>query len=320
MNETEGNTERNENEFNYPRAVVRAGAVCGKLVFFSWKKKKKEKGGGEIKSCREPITLWYVSAINVFNPRFWSRMKSSKGKLLTVPFDRWFANRRREYLAMDREDSEGKVFSPSPFSFFHGIWILPTPLSDPGVPFRVTASNYEIIDEKRREKSRGSNRGESVGKNRMKYGKGGRGKLCELASWRDILRWFAPERQVLSAPDAEKRHSVEFLRFDLNLVIPKFAEFAEVWIITGCCADFADATWGLFFARAVCVCSKEDISRIMAKLVPFFVEEKFAMYKNRRLLEDTREDIEILFRHPWKSWAIIRNGNWGLRGIVESNN
>lgn len=180
-------------------------------------------------------------------------MKSSKGKLLTVPFDRWFANRRREYLAMDREDSEGKVFSLSPFSFFHGIWILPTPLSDPGVPFRVTASNYEIIDEKRREKSRGSNRGESVGKNRMKYGKGGRGKLCELASWRDILRWFAPERQVLSAPDAEKRHSVEFLRFDLNLVIPKFAEFAEVWIITGCCADFADATWGLFFARAVCV-------------------------------------------------------------------
>lgn len=54
MNETEGNTERNENEFNYPRAVVRAGAGNSS---FSREKKKKEKGGGEIKSCREPITL-----------------------------------------------------------------------------------------------------------------------------------------------------------------------------------------------------------------------------------------------------------------------
>lgn len=60
---------------------------------------------------------------------------------------------------------------------------------------------------------------------------------CELASWRDVavLRWFALERRALSVADAEKRHSVEFLQFDLNLVIPKFAEFTEVEIITVLC-------------------------------------------------------------------------------------
>lgn len=55
----------------------------------------------------------------------------------------------------------------------------------------------------------------------------------------------------MSAPDAEKRHSVEFLRFDLNLVIPKFAEFTEVWIITGRCADFAGAQRLTSLFRAV---------------------------------------------------------------------
>lgn len=40
MNETEGNTERNENEFNYPRAVVRAGA--GNSSFSREKEKKKK--------------------------------------------------------------------------------------------------------------------------------------------------------------------------------------------------------------------------------------------------------------------------------------
>lgn len=41
MNETGQNTERNENEFNYPRAVVR---TTGNSSFSRGKKKEKKKG------------------------------------------------------------------------------------------------------------------------------------------------------------------------------------------------------------------------------------------------------------------------------------
>lgn len=77
MNETEGNTERNENEFNYPRAVVRAGAVCGKLVFFSWKKKKKKKVVERLKVAANllpsdtypSLTFLILDSDLVWNPR-----------------------------------------------------------------------------------------------------------------------------------------------------------------------------------------------------------------------------------------------------------
>lgn len=215
----------------------------------------------EIKSCHEPITLRYVSAINVFNPRLWSRLVSPpKRKLLTVPFDRSFSNRRREYFATNRRDSEDSL----PLFLSRNLNSSDVPLSglDRSVSFewgsRFSSNGFKLRNHRReetREKSEATEGEESVARRKESDEiRQRRSGSCELASWRDILRWFAPERQVLSAPDAEKRHSVEFLRFDLNLVIPKFAEFTEVWIITGCCADFADATWGLFFARAVCVC------------------------------------------------------------------
>lgn len=105
----------------------------------------------------------------------------------------------------------------------------------------------------------------------------------------------------MSAPDAEKRHSVEFLRFDLNLVIPKFAEFTEVWIITGRCADFAGAQRLTSLFRASCVCSKEDtFEDIMAKLVSLLllVGEKFAIYvkiDDHRRHERRRISIDLIF-------------------------
>lgn len=94
----------------------------------------------EIKSCHEPITLRYVSAINVFNPRFWSRLVSPpKRKLLTVPFDRSFSNRRREYFAMNRRDSEDSLFLSRNLNSFD------VPLSglDRSAPFRVRLQIFE---------------------------------------------------------------------------------------------------------------------------------------------------------------------------------
>lgn len=89
---------------------------------------------------------------------------------------------------------------------------------------------------KERERGESSLKGKqrsSLDDERIRWNTIRRSGSCELASWRDAFyRWFALERRVLSAADAEQRHSVEFLQFDLNLVIAKFAEFTELEIIT----------------------------------------------------------------------------------------
>lgn len=107
-------------------------------------------------------------------------MKSPKRKLLTVPFDLLVLEQETRVF---RRRFEGKsLLSLSlsiSFFFLRNLNSSKIPLSGLACSFsKQRASNYEIIDEKRREKSRkqqGRGRGESVGKNRMKYGgKGGR--------------------------------------------------------------------------------------------------------------------------------------------------